>query len=360
MVAGGRTNRLDPALIQKFPEPFDFRSDIMVPTASDTFLTNLQTSLRSYEMLDAIEREAPTLQEVSNDNPGATGAEVMQAVEAVIVSRQKAFNIAAPKLAACISRKSLTLSEINQINRWSTTGAAVQLYDWILTNLDLSIGKPQDLIRAQYASLQVAPTDSMATVSKKINLKWWLYVQHTMFDHTADAGQREGLRQIFVMLMSGPTFIAQEATFLLTTVENIHRLHGRGGWSDVASLQRLQREQLPPHLLGRAERRGHVLRVPLGAGADRAARRRRRDAVPTFFVPTFYAKGQRQHAAGEGGGRTHPIELCGRTHPTPSSGKTRGTIPMARHTKSWCSSQRSRRRSSTCGGSRRSPTACSS
>ena len=146
-----------------------------------------------------------------------------------MMSRQRAFINAAPKLAACISRKSLTLSEINQINKWSTTGAAVQLYDWILTNLDLSIGKPQDLIRAQYASLQVAPTDSMATVSKKINLKWWLYVQHTMFDHTTDAGQREGLWQIFVMLMSGPTFIAQEATFSLTTVENTPLPYGAVG-----------------------------------------------------------------------------------------------------------------------------------
>ena len=147
MVAGGRTTRLDPALIEKFPVAFDFRSDIMVPTASDTFLTQLQNSLRSYQLLDEIEREAPTMQQVASDNPGATGAEVVQAVEAVMMSRQRAFVIAAPKLAACISRKSLTLSEINQINRWSTTGAAVQLYDWILTNLDLSIGKPQDLIR---------------------------------------------------------------------------------------------------------------------------------------------------------------------------------------------------------------------
>ena len=115
MVAGGRQTRLDPALVVKLPDPFDFRVDILVPTSSDTFKTTLQNALRSIEVLDDLERDAPTMQDVSIANPSATGvetgAEVVQALEAVMLSRQKNFRVAAPKLAACISRKSLTLSE---------------------------------------------------------------------------------------------------------------------------------------------------------------------------------------------------------------------------------------------------------
>ena len=36
MVAGCRQTRLDPALAVKLPDAFDFRVDILVPTASDT------------------------------------------------------------------------------------------------------------------------------------------------------------------------------------------------------------------------------------------------------------------------------------------------------------------------------------
>ena len=111
MVAGGRQTRLDPALVVKLPDPFDFRVDILVPTSSDTFKTNLQNALRSIEVLDDLERDAPTMQEVASANPRASGDEVVQAIEAVMLSRQKNFRVAAPKLAACISRKSLTLSE---------------------------------------------------------------------------------------------------------------------------------------------------------------------------------------------------------------------------------------------------------
>ena len=145
----------------KFPDAFDFRVDNLTPTASDTYKTQLHNALRSFEVLDCLERDAPTMQEVAQANPDASGDEVLQAYNAVMVFRQKSqksFDIAAPKLAACILRKPLTLSEITQINLWSSTSEALMLYDWIMTNLDISIGKPQDLIRAQYA------TDGCATL----------------------------------------------------------------------------------------------------------------------------------------------------------------------------------------------------
>ena len=37
MLAGGRQTLLDPALVVKLPDPFDFRVDILIPTATDTF-----------------------------------------------------------------------------------------------------------------------------------------------------------------------------------------------------------------------------------------------------------------------------------------------------------------------------------
>ena len=50
MVAGGRTNRLDPALIVKLPDPFDFRVDILVPTpdAADRLGAKLGLEAREF------------------------------------------------------------------------------------------------------------------------------------------------------------------------------------------------------------------------------------------------------------------------------------------------------------------------
>ena len=41
----------------KLPDPFDFRVDILIPTATDTFKTHLLNALRSIEVLYARELE---------------------------------------------------------------------------------------------------------------------------------------------------------------------------------------------------------------------------------------------------------------------------------------------------------------
>ena len=58
-------------------------------------------------------------------------------------------------------------------------------------------GRAQDKVQQRFASMAVKSTDSAAVVRKQIDLKWYLFKYHTLYD--AEKQAREGMRMIMQM-----------------------------------------------------------------------------------------------------------------------------------------------------------------
>ena len=139
MVAGGRATRLDPALGREVPGCVRFSSrqsdtdsfrHLQDPVAQRAAIVRGARLPRARRTDDARGRTSKPGRERRR---GIAGIQCRHGFPNRSES-QKSFDIAAPKLAACILRKPLTLSEITQINLWSSTSEALMLYDWIMTN----------------------------------------------------------------------------------------------------------------------------------------------------------------------------------------------------------------------------------
>ena len=110
MVAGsGHAPKIDSALVAPFPKDFDIKSDIFTPGEIAKFQAGVRSALRSRMLLQACEELPPTLAELHNANPGATTAEVMEALDIIVSTRSKQQMTAAPLLTACVKRSTLTL-----------------------------------------------------------------------------------------------------------------------------------------------------------------------------------------------------------------------------------------------------------
>ena len=100
MLADGGTTKLDPSLVAKFPEAFDFKNDIFIPGKIERYSSQLTSALQSRGLLMHLVERLPTLQEIAAQNPNASGAEVSEAYDDICSARQKAQTAAAPFLLA--------------------------------------------------------------------------------------------------------------------------------------------------------------------------------------------------------------------------------------------------------------------
>lgn len=83
MAAGGvpdHQRRIQNALVTEWPKPFDIKSDIFQPGKASTFRRQLNAALATRGLLQAIEEQPITYQDVANANPNAAGADIIAAV----------------------------------------------------------------------------------------------------------------------------------------------------------------------------------------------------------------------------------------------------------------------------------------
>jgi len=98
-------------------------------------------------------------------------------------------------------------------------GDGVAVYAFILCVIDLRFGAVQDKLQLKYNNMKVSSTDSIAAVSKQIDLKWFLHKNHVLFNVLVESGRREGIRNILKMLLDGPGNVGTEAILSLSQVD---------------------------------------------------------------------------------------------------------------------------------------------
>ena len=219
MAAGGGFTRLDSALLAKWPEQIDIQNDIFIPGKTEAFKSSLVAALKSRMLLQVVVERAPTLQDIARQNPTASGAEVQDAYDMITATRHKATENLANLLPQLIKQSSLTYVQSNDLMALVSRGDGVAIYAFILRVIDLRFGAVQDKLQSKYNNMKVSNTDSIAVVSKQIDLKWFLHKNHVLFNVLVESGRREGIRNILKMLLDGPGNVGTEAILSLSQVD---------------------------------------------------------------------------------------------------------------------------------------------
>ena len=209
MITGGGINtRLDSALLAPWPEPIDIKVDIYIPGKVEAFKAALKQALASRQLLAVIVERPPTLHDIALANPDADASELQEALIILTNARAKATFDMANLLPRLIKPESLTYVETKDLSTLVGFGDGVAIHDFIQRSVDLRYGSVQDKLRQKYSDMKVTPTDDITTVSKQVDLKWFLHCHHTLYDVQAAHGRKEGIREVLTMLLNGPGNIA--------------------------------------------------------------------------------------------------------------------------------------------------------
>ena len=226
----------------EWPKPFDIKNDIFMPNKATTFRRQLRAALETRGLLAALEELPATLFDVQAANPNASSQEVIAAVDKATNIRQRQLTTAAQHLPNMLLGTSLTLIEEQNVARWAELDDAAALYRFIMEHTDIdSPGKVQDRLQAKYTTISVKETDDITVVSKQLDLKWWLFKHHRLYDSSTWAGQRQGLRDVLEMLTKGPPMVQYEATTQLVNLEAMLQPPGGGDAWIAARLQMYDR-----------------------------------------------------------------------------------------------------------------------
>ena len=174
MITGGGITRLDSALLAPWPEPIDKKVDIYIPGKVEAYKAALKQALASRQLLAVIIERPPTLHDISLANPGADAADLQVAFDSLTNARLKATFDMANLLPRLIKPESLTYVETKDLSTLVELGDGIAIHDFIQRSIDLRYGAVQDKLRQKYSDMKVTPTDDVATVSKQVDLKWFL------------------------------------------------------------------------------------------------------------------------------------------------------------------------------------------
>ena len=214
-----RFGRNDSTLVTKYPDPFHVINDVSIPGKSDKFVRDLRAALDTRGLLRYILEREVSIVELADANAGATAQQIATTYDNYTSSRQSAMRSAAAVLPSLLA--GLTQAEMRDLDRMVAENDACGLFESVMNYVDTSEGRAQDIIRAKYAAIAISPSDSIAKVVQSIDLKWYLFQKHTLFDNGTDAGQREGVRQLMQMLSSGPHLVATSASLSLTQIDTM-------------------------------------------------------------------------------------------------------------------------------------------
>ena len=199
------SSKVNASLVSPWPDPIDLHHDIFTPGKADTYKSELVAALRSRDLYNTILEMPPTLETIAADNPDADPHDITTVFDAIMHKRQTDNGIIAANILRTVKMTSLSLAHQTAVRAFQAAGDGVSMFEYIWRRIDLSHGEAQDKLRIKYVNTKVSPTDSMATVRKQVDTKWWLFKHHTLYDSTN--GQREGIRELNVMLLNGPHII---------------------------------------------------------------------------------------------------------------------------------------------------------
>ena len=187
MASGGHgqvePDRLDPAKLAPFPKALDINSDILIPQFSDKWMMELKAALGSRFQFEVLEEADPTLDQIFEwyEDTGYSNEQLTTFYDAILQKRHEKRRLATLNLLAAIKDESLTMMQREKLLKFGDMHDAVSIYKFICEVCDLSAGLSQDKIRAKYAKVKIAATDSASTIIKQIELKWWLLRKHTNY-----------------------------------------------------------------------------------------------------------------------------------------------------------------------------------
>ena len=197
----------------------DISTDIFIPGKTAAFKSQLIAALQSRDLWSVICATDPTLESIQAQNPQALQEEVEEALRNCMGYRQSQKTTLATFLPQLIKQSSLTYMQNEQLSALVTAGNGVMIWDFISQQIDLRSGVVQDKLQVKYDNLKVSATDSVAYVSSQVDLKWFLYKHHALYNVATESGRREGIRSILRMLLNGPGNIATEAILALSQVD---------------------------------------------------------------------------------------------------------------------------------------------
>jgi uncharacterized membrane protein YgcG len=224
MASGGHgqvePDRLDPAKLAPFPKALDINSDILIPQFSDKWMMELKAALGSRFQFEVLEEADPTLDQIFEwyEDTGYSNEQLTTFYDAILQKRHEKRRLATLNLLAAIKDESLTMMQREKLLKFGDMHDAVSIYKFICEVCDLSAGLSQDKIRAKYAKVKIAATDSASTIIKQIELKWWLLRKHTNYGLASAPAVLEAVKQVIKMLLDGPPRVAASAALEFTTI----------------------------------------------------------------------------------------------------------------------------------------------
>ena len=221
MAAVGGLARNDSTIVTAWPPAFDTENDIYVNGKADTFKRQLNSALQTRQILTALIERPLSMADLIDAYPDASMEEITSTLDIHATNRQLLLNQAAAHLPNCIKMQSLTISEQKEINDLAIANDGMAIYEIIMRLTDLTVGRAQDRIRAKFNSIVVKPTDSIESVIQMVDTLWYLFENNTLYDHSNEASQREGIRLVLAKLVSGPDKISTEASMTITTVDTL-------------------------------------------------------------------------------------------------------------------------------------------
>ena len=177
MASGGHgqvePDRLDPAKLAPFPKALDINSDILIPQFSDKWMMELKAALGSRFQFEVLEEADPTLDQIFEwyEDTGYSNEQLTTFYDAILQKRHEKRRLATLNLLAAIKDESLTMMQREKLLKFGDMHDAVSIYQFICEVCDLSAGLSQDKIRAKYAKVKIAATDSATNDSShRLNL----------------------------------------------------------------------------------------------------------------------------------------------------------------------------------------------
>jgi hypothetical protein len=180
--------------VTSWPNAFDTKNDIFEIGKMATFKRELNAALSTRGMLRYIQEQPLTKQPLTN--PIATQDQIDDTFATAQQARHDKLTLAAANLPSLIKLDTLNQMEQQEINALAAENDAVRLYELIMVYLDLRGGRAQDRVQKRFGDMTVKSSDSAATIGKQIDLKWYLFKNHALYEATTQ--QREGMRGLQV------------------------------------------------------------------------------------------------------------------------------------------------------------------
>ena len=206
--------------VTKWPEGFDMEHDIFVPGKVEEFHRLLTAALRSRGLLQTIHERETTLEEMIDSNPDELPDDIVDAYDAIMVQRAKAFGTVADNMPRCTKMSSLGMHEASELTALAVSGDGLAVYCRVLEMTDIRGGIVQDRLQIKYNETTITAGDSLDRVMQKLELKWWLYKRNLQFCYNPQdvRNDTEGIRLMVRMLMKGPPAVSLPAGLELATI----------------------------------------------------------------------------------------------------------------------------------------------